>query len=568
MRKALIYLIVVVVMLSSLFGVVSIAEETGKPVTYAKFTSELTDVGQPRESGVTYTVNPGTAWVYQDDSVSFDRDKKAVKYESTTDNATSWIDLYFDREYKTTGDDYWITVLFQEESDKNFHQNRGYQTLNYSFGVHTTQESKTTWSYSTIDINGEIYKLAYTKISGFAENKPVTGFRIYPRQGTYCFYSAAIYTSEQDALAYAGMLPIHEENEILAYGLYNTETDCKGIKPSGAVPPVDAGTVWGAPESASASFNHDLKGATITSKASQETWGALFFNKPFITNGDDYIIALLYKNDSSATLSSQTKPYLLNGYQFSVHAERESFSYVQVSVNGEEYTIAYLRFSNMPSGKNITGIRAHLRSNQSYTFLAAAVLKNDVAMDELFDMIVTTSKPLDEENGKYAGAQIRTTLVPYRDKAGVIHESDKRQGLRFCFELPNVGETFVHQGYSYEVMEASAMVILKSHLEGKGEMKLDNPAIGDKMMIQSELIEWTDGTQTYKTAYIYNIPEEYKDAVIVVRAFLVCKDDMGETVYFYSGVQEKSLTDVYNSIVESEGAHQLDPDVLRWWNEV
>ena len=61
MRKALIYLIVVVVMLSSLFGVVSIAEETGKPVTYAKFTSELTDVGQPRESGVTYTVNPGTA---------------------------------------------------------------------------------------------------------------------------------------------------------------------------------------------------------------------------------------------------------------------------------------------------------------------------------------------------------------------------------------------------------------------------------------------------------------------------------------------------------------------------
>lgn len=187
-------------------------------------------------------------------------------------------------------------------------------------------------------------------------------------------------------------------------------------------------------------------------------------------------------------------------------------------------------------------------------------------MPDIFNLIVTTTKPLEEQYGKYEGSQIRTLLVPYKNKEGQINESDMRQGLRFCFELPEIGAVIEHQGMLYEVQEQKAMVILKNHLDGKGELSLDNQEIADKLLIQSELINWSDGVKNYKSVYVYNINKDYKDTTIAVRAFLVCVDNMGETVYFYSDVQEKSVTDVYNSVLSSGDAHLLDPAVTEWWS--
>lgn len=62
------------------------------------------------------------------------------------------------------------------------------------------------------------------------------------------------------------MLPVYEENDYLTYGLYNTEADFKGIKPSSSNPLVDPGTILGSPDCTDAFFDTELKGARFTSQ--------------------------------------------------------------------------------------------------------------------------------------------------------------------------------------------------------------------------------------------------------------------------------------------------------------
>ncbi|HPZ53427.1 MAG TPA: LPXTG cell wall anchor domain-containing protein, partial [Clostridia bacterium] len=162
---------------------------------------------------------------------------------------------------------------------------------------------------------------------------------------------------------------------------------------------VDAGTVWGAPESESVSFNEELKGATVTSKKDSQTWAALHFNEEFTTAGDGYVEAILYQNTSNAAFSSGAS-YQLSNYQFGIHADtdkRVNFRYAQVTIDGQEYMLAYSAVENMPADLKVTGIRAQLSSNQSYTFIAAAVLKNDADMDMLFEDILTQPEHTEPE---------------------------------------------------------------------------------------------------------------------------------------------------------------------------
>ena len=68
------------------------------------------------------------------------------------------------------------------------------------------------------------------------------------------------------------------------------------------------------------------------------------------------------------------------------------------------------------------------------------------------------------------------------------------------------------------------------------------------MMIQSELIEWTDGTKLTRL-HIYNILRSIRMLLSLYEHSLCAKMIWRDCIFL-----EKSLTDVYNSIVESEDA--------------
>lgn len=173
--KALAYLIVFSMLLSNFINLKpSIkAEEANKPVTYAKYNSQLADIGGNKSTGVKTLSDPGTAWVYEEDTIYFNVVKKSAFYIASKSNGDSWIDLYYDKQYITTGDDYWISVLFQ--SNKNFYSYKLDQIKDYYFELHTGENARADWSYSTITFNGEVYKLATAKISGFDIDQTVTG---------------------------------------------------------------------------------------------------------------------------------------------------------------------------------------------------------------------------------------------------------------------------------------------------------------------------------------------------------------------------------------------------------
>ncbi len=163
---------------------------------------------------------------------------------------------------------------------------------------------------------------------------------------------------------------------------------------------------------------------------------------------------------------------------------------------------------------------------------------------------------------EYGGSQIRSTLVPYF-KDGSIVAGQYRQGLRFCFKnLKNVGDTLTLSGNNFTVLKQSALVILKDNLTG--ELTLDNTAIQSKVKILNVLADYTDATGTYKTVYIYNIPELNKDTVITTRVYYECEDASGNIYYFYGEVKEDSLRTVYDRI-DAAGRESIDIEVKAWF---
>ena len=170
-----------------------------------------------------------------------------------------------------------------------------------------------------------------------------------------------------------------------------------------------------------------------------------------------------------------------------------------------------------------------------------------------------------EETAKYSGTQIRTALVPYRNKEGNLVLDDLRQGLRFCFDVLEIGESFTYNGRNYTVKDTGALVIAKDRLTDSSLMEVVHVGKVSGLLKQDSLIEIMIGDTTYKSSYIYNIPESNKDTVICSRAYLECEDANGGITYFYTPIQEKSLTSVYQSIIDAGEIDILDEDAQSWW---
>ena len=169
------------------------------------------------------------------------------------------------------------------------------------------------------------------------------------------------------------------------------------------------------------------------------------------------------------------------------------------------------------------------------------------------------------ETSSYEGSQIRNTLVPYRDKNGNINKGDLRQGLRFCFDLPDVGETIQFEGADYTVKKHGALVVLDDYLPDPNMMTVSQVNVLQGLLSQSPLIDVTVGEKTYKSVYIYNITEAAKDTVILARAYLECEDTVGDIKYIYTTIQANSLTAVYQKIQAANQTGSMDPAVRAWW---
>lgn len=171
------------------------------------------------------------------------------------------------------------------------------------------------------------------------------------------------------------------------------------------------------------------------------------------------MVAILYKSHSLGTYVNDSLN-LLKDYQFGLLSDTSAITTVLhtgSNIGGQYYQISYSRVVNMKAGERITGVQVGMNHSRSFTFVAAAILKSDVDMSNQLDIIATGTRPLEADNGRYEGSQIRTTLVPYRDKDGNIDTSDLRQGLRFCFTVPEVGTTIEYNGRQYEVQEQKGL---------------------------------------------------------------------------------------------------------------
>lgn len=188
-------------------------------------------------------------------------------------------------------------------------------------------------------------------------------------------------------------------------------------------------------------------------------------------------------------------------------------------------------------------------SSGNTSFEALAAMEYELPTDE--------KMPLPERYAVYQGSQIRTVLVPYY-KNGQIDESETRQGLRFVFDdVPEVDSVMTFNGKEYTVVKHSALVMLKSKLTG--ELTLSNSSIAPAIL--EELLEYGDNS---KAVYIYNIPREHVDTVIVARVYLECVDEDGNTYYFYGETKEDSLRSVYNRM-DDNAKSQLGGEVAEWF---
>lgn len=139
-----------------------------------------------------------------------------------------------------------------------------------------------------------------------------------------------------------------------------------------------------------------------------------------------------------------------------------------------------------------------------------------------------------------------------------------RQGLRFAFDVADIGDLYYDEETNslYYVQEVGALVILKNSLKGQ-EMIYSNLGKLAGLTLQKGLLDIIVGEVDYKSAYIYNIPQSAKDTMILARAYIKAVDYLGNVRCFYTGIQEKSLTDVFVNM-DNEAMQELHPDVIAW----
>lgn len=231
--------------------------------------------------------------------------------------------------------------------------------------------------------------------------------------------------------------------------------------------------------------------------------------------------------------------------------------------SGLFYTKAIVRNAEGVVKNTINDARIAAQENATIAFAVRGtkMLVDNISLQTGF-RYTEPEKIAPSEKATYSGSQIRTTLVPYKNESGEIIESDLRQGLRFCFEVADIGDKFEYEGVEYTINDEGALVILKEKLSDSILMTVDQVGVLSGIVKQDSLIDVMIDSKTYKSAYIYNIPESGKDAVICARVFLECEDADGNLVYFYTEIQEKSLTSVYQSI---EDVSILDESVRAWW---
>ena len=223
---------------------------------------------------------------------------------------------------------------------------------------------------------------------------------------------------------------------------------------------------------------------------------------------------------------------LANGYWFDIRIVCDNNT-AYMYVNG----VHYETIESTNGFKGIIGFRGKGISVKDFYVLSGLVFPEELS---------------------YSGSQIRTVLVPYKDKDNIIHNEDGRQGLRFCFELPDIGQTISYGDKTYTVQSQGALVVLEDKMLAGQEMTLGSY---EGILVQDELIIYRENDTDYKSAYIYNIPEEHKDTIVAVRAYILCKDEDGNQLYLYSAIQKKSVTHVFNNMDQSS----LTEEVKQWW---
>lgn len=168
-------------------------------------------------------------------------------------------------------------------------------------------------------------------------------------------------------------------------------------------------------------------------------------------------------------------------------------------------------------------------------------------------------RELDEEISDLLGASIR------KDN----YEVDGKQGLRFGAKFTDAGDDEIISvlGKDYTVTEFGFLLILEEKLEkfGNKEIALQNLRADGKYLkkvtankLYSNTLEEDVRTMEY-TVVITGIHDTYKYKEFIARPYYICKNDAGETVYFYGETNQKSVYRVKEQIAD-EGAelmHQI-----------
>ncbi len=258
------------------------------------------------------------------------------------------------------------------------------------------------------------------------------------------------------------------------------------------------------------------------------------------------------------------------------HISRAVFYKLQVSNDGVNFVTAYENLSNAYDTTTVNGVAYYIQEFD-LTDVKGRYIK--------VIPYGTTKIPYDGISGEWArladvafygdlyqevnykGSQIRSTLVPTKTGDDTFNADEMRQGLRFCFELEDIGNTIMINGEEYTVTAQGALVMLKTRLDaiGKEYMTVENVGKTEKLLNQTNLTDWTEEDKIYKCAYIYNIPKGQKDSLICVRAYIECKRVSDQkTEYIYSPILTDSITSVYERI-PADMLDRLDSAVQNWF---
>lgn len=166
--------------------------------------------------------------------------------------------------------------------------------------------------------------------------------------------------------------------------------------------------------------------------------------------------------------------------------------------------------------------------------------------------------PEDNLNMTYGGSQIRSEF-----------NGLEKQGIRFVYNnVPEVDDVFESYDVNYTVLETGAMMAAASKF-GEGDvyedlMKLDEVgnSLRNFILQLDSLATYVDDAEVeYYASYVYNVPEDGIDDVIVSRLYVKATDGVN-VKYFYSDVATRTVRDVYDS---GASADVTDPEVHTWF---